>query len=91
MPRNDTLTVLMKSARLQAAEGEKAFRHGYGNGKLFCSVRIAFVPAVRQAGIQHVTFYNLHHTLTSRPAMAKVDLPAGQALLGHEVSSEYFG
>ena len=79
----------MKSARLQAAEAEKAFCHGYG--KPSCAVRIAFAPAVRQAGIQHVTLYNLHHTLTSRPAMAEVDLPAGQAFLGHEVSSEYSG
>jgi hypothetical protein len=59
VPRNDTLTVLMKSARLQAAKGERAFCHGYGKPR--CSLWVAFAPGVRQAGIQHVMLYNLHH------------------------------
>jgi hypothetical protein len=59
LPRSDTLTVLMKSARLQAAKGERAFCHGYGKPR--CSLWVASAPEVWQAGTQHVMFYNLYH------------------------------
>jgi integrase len=79
---NDTLTMLMKSAKLHAAEGGRVFRNRHGQP--YRSFRTAFERAVRQAGIQDFTFYDLRHTFASRLVMAGVDLPTVKELLGHK-------
>jgi integrase len=82
VPMNDTLTMLMKSAKLQAAEGGWVFRNRHGQP--YRSFRTAFERAVRQAGIQDFTFHDLRHTFASRLVMAGVDLPTVKELLGHK-------
>jgi integrase len=82
VPMNNTLTMLLKSGRLQAAEGERVFRNRHGQP--YRSFRTAFERAVRQAGIQDFTFHDLRHTFASRLVMAGVDLPTVKELLGHK-------
>jgi integrase len=79
---NDTLTMLLKSGRLHAAEGDRVFLNRYGQP--YRSFRTAFERAVRQAGIQDFTFHDLRHTFASRLVMAGVDLPTVKELLGHK-------
>ncbi len=82
VPMNDTLTMELKSAKVNPTEGERVFcnRHGQPYG----SFRTAFERAVRQAGIQDFTFHDLRHTFASRLVMVGVDLPTVKELLGHK-------
>lgn len=43
-----------------------------------------FEPAIRKAGILGLSWHCLRHTFASRLAMARVDLPTVQDLLGHK-------
>jgi integrase len=81
VPMNDTLTMLLKSAKLHAAEGGRVFCNRHGQP--YRSFRTAFERAVRQAGIQDFTFHDIRHTFASRLVMAGVDLPTVKELLGH--------
>jgi integrase len=82
VPMNDTLTMLLKSAKVNAAEGERVFCNRYGQP--YRSFRTAFERAVYQAGIQDFTFHDLRHTFASRLVMAERDLPTVKELLGHK-------
>ena len=82
VPMNDTLTMLMKSAKLHAAEGGRMFRNRHGEP--YRSFRTAFERAVHRAGNQDFTFHDLRHTFASRLVMAGVDLPTVKELLGHK-------
>src|SRR5262245_60660688 len=79
---NGTLTMVLKSGRLHAAEGERVFRNRHGQP--YRSFRTTFERAVRQAGIADVTFHDLRHTFARRLVMAGVDLPTVKKLLGHK-------
>ena len=46
-------------------------------------LRRVFEPALRQAGIQGVSWHTLRHTTASRLVMAGVPLPTVQQILGH--------
>ena len=81
VPMNDTLTMLLKSGRLHAAEGGCILCNRYGQPYRF--FRTAFEHAVGQAGIQDFTFHDLRHTFASRLVMAGVDLPTVKELMGH--------
>jgi integrase len=80
VPLNDTLTMLLKSGKLHAAEGGRVFCNRYGQP--YRSFRTAFEHAVGQAGIQDFTFHDLRHTFASWLVMAGVDLPVKE-LMGH--------
>jgi integrase len=75
---NDTLTTLLKSDKLQTAEGERVFRNRHGQP--YRSYRTAFERAVRRASLQDFTFHDLRHTFASRLVVAGVDLPTVQKL-----------
>ena len=82
VPMNDTLTMVLKSAKLHAAEGDRVFCNRHG--RPYRSYRTAFETAVRRAGIEDFTFHDLRHTFASRLVMAGVDLPTVKELLGHK-------
>jgi integrase len=82
VPMNNTLTMLLKSGRLNAAEGDRVFCNRHG--RPYRSYRTAFETAVRRAGIEDFTFHDLRHTFASRLVMAGVDLPTVKELLGHK-------
>ena len=81
VPMNDTLTMLLKSAKLHAAEGGRVFCNRHGQP--YRSFRTAVERAVRQADIQDFTFHDIRHTFASRLVIAGVDLPTVKELLGH--------
>jgi integrase len=72
--------MMLKSGKVNAAEGERVFcnRHGRPYGFF----RTAVEWPVRQAGIQGFTFHDLRHTFASRLVMAGVELPTVKELLG---------
>jgi integrase len=82
VPMNDTLTMVLKSARVNCAEGEQVFRNQ--RGQPYRSYRTAFERAVHQAGIRDFTFHDLRHTFASRLVMAGVDLATVKELMGHK-------
>jgi integrase len=82
VPMNDTLTIVLKSAKVNDAKGERDFRNQ--RGQPYRSYRNAFERAVSQAGIQNFTFHDLRHTFASRLVMAGVDLATVKELMGHK-------
>jgi integrase len=82
MPLNDTLTMVLKSARVDQAREERVFCNR--NGDPYRSFRTAFEKAVRKASIADFTFHDLRHTFASRLVMAGVDLPTVKELMGHK-------
>jgi integrase len=82
VPLNDTLTMVLKSAKVPQAREERVFCNR--NGLPYRSFRTAFERAVRQAGIADFTFHDLRHTFASRLVMAGVDLPTVKELMGHK-------
>jgi site-specific recombinase XerD len=79
---NDTLTMMLKSGKVNAAEGEGGFcnRHGQPH----CAFLTVFERAVRQAGIQDFTVHDLRHTFARRLVMAGVDLSTMKESLAHK-------
>jgi integrase len=77
---NDTLTVLLKSGKLQAAEEEQVLcaRHGQPCRLL----QTALEQAVRSAGFRDFTFHDPRHTFTTRLVIVGVGLPTVTELLG---------
>jgi integrase len=88
---NNTLTTLLKSAKVDGAAGKRVFCGRAGT--LYHSFRDAdaFESAVRAAGIEDFTFPDLHQTFASRLVMAGVDLPTVKELLGHKDTSMMLG
>jgi integrase len=80
MLMNDTLTVLLKSGKLQAAEVGQVFcdRHG----QPYRSLQTALEQAVRSAGFWDFTFHDPRHTFTTRLVIVGVGLPPVTELLG---------
>jgi integrase len=82
VPLNDTLTMVLKSAKVSKINEEKVFCNQ--RGQPYRSFRTAFERAVKQAGIADFTFHDLRHTFASRLVMAGVDLPTVKELMGHK-------
>jgi integrase len=82
MPMNNTLTMLLKSAKVDDAAAERVF--GGRASTLYRSFRNAFEHAVQAAGIEDCTFHGLCHTFASRSVMAGLDLPTVKELLGYK-------
>lgn len=82
VPMNEVLTTALKKVRINTSD----------NGPVFCSskdtpyrsFRSAFERAVREAGVENITFHDLRHTFASRLVMAGVDLPTVKELMGHK-------
>jgi integrase len=70
---NDTLTVLLKSGKLHAAEEGQVFYNG--RGKPYRFLQTTREQAVRSAGFRALTFHDPRHAFTSRLVRVDVDLP----------------
>jgi len=86
---NNTLTTLLKSAKVDEAAGRHVFCGRAGTA--YHSFRDAFESAVCAAGIEDFTFHVLRQTFASRLVMAGVDLPTVKELLGHKDISMTLG
>jgi integrase len=89
VPMNNTLTTLLKSAKVDGAAGKRVFCSRAGTP--YHSFRNAFESAVRAAGIEDFTFHDLRQPFASRLVMAGVDLPTVKELLGHKDISMTLG
>jgi site-specific recombinase XerD len=81
VPMNNTLTMLLKSAKVDDAAAERVF--GGRASTPYRSFRNAFEHAVQAVGIEDCTFHDLCHTFASRLVMAGLDLPTDKELLGY--------
>src|SRR5262249_14431447 len=82
---NEVLTATLQAVRMSVSVAGLVFR--VRTGEPYRSFRTAFMHAVRQVGMVDFSFYDLRHTFASRLVMSGVDLPTGQALIGHKDSS----
>lgn len=79
---NDVLLSTLKTCKMSHSPEEQVFRTHQGTP--YRSYRSAFERAVRKAEIENFTFHDLRHTFASWLAMAGVDLPTLQELMGHK-------
>jgi integrase len=79
---NNTLTMLLKSAKVDDAAAERVF--GGRVSTPYRSYRNAFEHAVQAAGLEDCTFHDLCRTFASRLVMAGLDLPTVTELLGYK-------
>jgi integrase len=70
---NDTLTVLLKSGKLHAAEEGRVFCNG--RDKPYRFLQTAREQAVRSAGFRALAFHDPRHAFTSRLVGVGVGLP----------------
>jgi integrase len=82
LPMNEVLTATLQAVRMSVSVAGPVFRARTGEPYRF--FRTALTHAVRQAGMIDFTFYDLRHIFASRQVMSGVDLPTGQALMGHK-------
>ena len=82
VPLNDTLTMVLKSAKVSETNGERVFCNR--RGQPYRSFLTAFERAGSEAGVADFTFHDLRHTFASRLVMARVDLPTVKELMGHK-------
>jgi integrase len=80
---NDTLTVLLKSGKLQAAEVGQVLCDWHGQPYRF--LQTALEQAVRSAGFRDFTFHDPRHSFTTRSVVVGVGLPTVMELLGKRV------
>jgi hypothetical protein len=78
--RNDTLTMVLKSAKVSETDGERVF--GNQRGQPYRSSRTAFERAIRWAGIVAFTFHALRYIVARTLVTVGVDLPTTQELRG---------
>ena len=85
VPMNDTVREVLRTlpSRLKS---EYVFPSTTGETPIDARnyVRRTFLPALKKAGVEDLHWHDLRHTFASRLAMAGVDLPTLQALMGHK-------
>jgi integrase len=82
IPLNESVLGILRS--IPARLDSKYVFPGKVPGQPFCDPKKQFEKAVKDAGLEDVTFHTLRHTAASHMVMAGVDLSTVQAILRHK-------